>query len=193
MSAGSGTPTGEQVPATPTPAPVVDPEAPVTMGQLVEVLNGALAARGIVEAAPAVPGASVALAAPVAPVPVATGLQAELDRWKTRAERSEQVVADMAARPVRSGMAAHGLTRQQIDPGFGAAETWRSLSQRTRDEGYTALPAVIDRAADVLGDENLAKKSTHQLGQLLAQGLNAAEADGLLVQPQVHTTWGAAR
>lgn len=116
-------------------------------------------------------------------------LRSELKRWQARAERSEGMIAEMAARPVRSGIAAHGMTRQQIPAGFGAEDSWKGLAARSREEGFTALPAVIDRAAETLADEKIAKRGTHHLTMMLAQGLNAAEADGLLVDPATRASW----
>jgi hypothetical protein len=150
----------------------------------------------VTNAAPVAPAPVVTHAAPATPAPSdatpssdVSGLQAELQRWKQRAERSEGVIADMTARPTRSGLQATGMTVQQINPGFGAENAWKSLAARSREEGHVALPVVVDRASEALADEQLASRSTHQLSMLLAQGLNAAEADGLLVAGSQHTSW----
>jgi len=107
-----------------------------------------------------------------------------------RAERAEERVTAMATAPARIAVHERAVRATQRG-GHAAVGAWETMASRAREEGAIALPTIIERATEQLSDRSLATSRSFNLEHLLSEGLNAAEADGLLVPPSQYTTWGA--
>ncbi len=121
-----------------------------------------------------------AAAAPAAPN------DEELIALKAELDRTRSMLDTVMAEPVRVGR--HQTTQIR---GIGSTGAYNDLITRSRNDGAVALATVAEKNIEILANEstvNVAKRSQHDLIDLLAKGLRAAELDGLLGTKQI-TNW----
>lgn len=110
----------------------------------------------------------------------------EMAAMKAELERTRSMLDAVMAEPVRMGR--HATTQIR---GIGAGNAYSELISRSRQDGAVGLAAVVESNVTVLANENsvdVATRSQHDLIDLLAKGLRAAELDGLLGTKTV-TNW----
>ena len=110
----------------------------------------------------------------------------EISALKAELERTRSMLDTVMAEPVRIGR--HQTTQIR---GIGSTGAYSDLITRSRNDGAVALATVAEKNIEVLANEstvNVASRSQHDLIDLLAKGLRAAELDGLLGTKQV-TNW----
>lgn len=92
----------------------------------------------------------------------------------TRLERAEAMVNKLLEEPVRNGRHSNAHERQHLTRNGAMAE----LCKFARSNGETALPTFIENNLDRINDKDIGSMKLHDLKDLLAAGLRAAEADG---------------
>ena len=116
-------------------------------------------------------------------------IEAQLKQLRDQVARQNDVIARMAAEPVRRGGHAGGsgaeVRNAIIISGRGSGDSYRNLITRARTDGEaTALTAIVERSIDVLSEEDGTRfdgpGSSSNLSRLLHVGLRAAETDGLI-------------
>lgn len=119
----------------------------------------------------------------------------EVKALRSQVARLQEANVRLATEPVRRGRHG-GVTRvPSIGGGIGADSAFRSIVEECRGTqvGMT-LAAVVERHIDVLSETDGAAKvtgkgSVRNLQRLLASGLRAAEADGLINKPAGVASW----
>ena len=98
---------------------------------------------------------------------------AEMLELRRRLEKAETMITRVIETPIRRG--SHRLPRS----GIIAEDMYTRTADACEKEGLTVLPKLVKRHAEQLSDKNN-KLSKNDLTDMLAQGLRAAEMDGLL-------------
>lgn len=186
------------------PAPGAAMETDMNPDQIAEIVRAAIAplaakidAIDARTAAPAqVPAPVVTEARTATPVAPKGDAVAEAEARAAAAEaravaaeaeatRSKAVIDHLSNTPQRRGLAAHGQSGKEITAGASEIVT------RAKAEGHTALVTVFEARKSTLEDDKVGVMSRGSLEAALRSVCVAAEADGLLVDPEINAGWGA--
>ena len=97
----------------------------------------------------------------------------EMIELRARLKKAEQMITRVVETPIRRG--SHRVPRS----GILAEDMYTRTAISAEKEGLTVLPKLVKRHAEKLSDDNN-KLSKNELLDMLAQGLRAAEMDGIL-------------
>ena len=107
---------------------------------------------------------------------------AEVEELKARLQKAEAMITRVIETPIRRG------THRRPRSGIIAEDMYTRTAIAAEKEGFTVLPKLVKRHAEVLSDDKN-KLSKTELIDMLTQGLRAAEMDGLLNNSKNNKLW----